>query len=381
MTSTVHGIERTDDYAWLRADNWQQVMHEPEALPAEIRAYLEAENAHAAAAMADVEDLRLALFAEMRGRIKEDDSSVPAPDGPYAYGVRYVEGAEHPMLVRTAREGGSETILLDANALAADKAYFRLGGGTHSPDHRRLAYSVDDKGSEYFTIHVRDIETGTDLADAIPGTTGNAVWAADGRTLFYVWVDENHRPAKVLRHTVGTDTADDVVVFEDPHPGFFIGIGKSQSNEILFIESHDHETSEVHILEADDPTGTPRLVAARRKAEEYHADHGGDRLYILTNANGAEDFKIVSAPVATPDRRHWRNLVPHRAGRLILHLSVYKDYLVRLERENGLARIVVRHLSSGNEHEIALHQQLIHCVKIYMYQSQHHDDAAFCSIS
>ena len=207
LTSIAHGYARTDDYAWLRADNWQQVMHDPSVLAPDIRAYLEAENAYAASAMADVEGLRADLFAEMRGRIKEDDSSVPMPDGPFAYAVRYREGGEHPAIVRTPRDGGAESVLLDADALAAGKAYFRLGGSEHSPDHSHLAYSVDDKGSEYFQLRIRDLSTGTDLDDVISGTTGSMVWSADGRSLFYVWVDENHRPVEGLpphsRHRSG----------------------------------------------------------------------------------------------------------------------------------------------------------------------------------
>ena len=351
-TSVHHGISRVDDYAWLRADNWQEVMRNPAALPADIRAYLEAENAYAAASMADVETLRLALFQEMRGRIKEDDSSVPAPDGEYAYATRYVTGAEHPMVVRTRRDGSGEQVLLDANAMAAGKAYFHLGGFAHSPDHRLIAYSSDESGNEYFTLRIRDTGSGSDIADVIPETGGSAVWANDGRTLFYVWIDGNHRPAKVFRHVVGTSPADDVVVYEDPDPGFFIAVGKSQSDRYIIISTHDHETSEVRVIDADDPLSPPRLIAARRTGQEYSVDHGGDRFYILTNAEGAEDFKIVTAPEAAPDRENWSDLVPHVPGRLILALTVYRDYLVRLEREASLPRIVVRHLASGVEHAI-----------------------------
>ncbi len=357
VTFTQHGIVRTDDYAWLRADNWREVMHDPSVLAPDIRAYLEAENAYAEAAMADVEDLRLTLFKEMRGRIKEDDSSVPAPDGDYAYATRYEEGGEHPLIVRSRRDGSNETVLLDANAMSQGLAYFRLGDFGHSHDHRLLAYAVDDKGAEYFTIHVRDTETGEDLADRIEGTTGDTVWAGDGKTFFYVWVDENHRPARVFRHVVGTAQSDDVIVYEDHHPGFFIGVGETQSRRFVTIATHDHETAEFRVLETDRPEGTPRLIARRRKAEEYHLDHGDDRFFIMTNADGAEDFKIVTAPIAKPGRRHWKDLVPHVPGRLILNFTVYKNFLVRLERESSLPRIVIRHLATGEEHAIAFDEE------------------------
>lgn len=356
-TSSHHNIARTDDYAWLRADNWQTVMRDPSALAPDIRAYLEAENAYAANAMADVEGLRLTLFKEMRGRIKEDDSTVPTPDGPYAYASRYEHGAEHPMVVRTPRAGGREQVLLDANSMAAGKAYFRLGGFDHSPDHSLIAYSVDDKGSEYFTVRLRDAETGIDLPDVIEETGGSVVWANDGQTLFYVWIDANHRPAKVLRHVVGTDPKDDVVVYTENDSGFFTAIGKTQSRKFIVIDSHDHETSEARVIDADDPTSAPRLIAPREVGLEYSLGHHRDDFYILTNADDAEDFKIVTAPIANASRDQWRDLVPHMPGRLILDFTVYRDHLVRLERESSLPRVVVRQLATGEEHAIAFAEE------------------------
>lgn len=175
VTVTHHGMSRTEDYAWLRADNWQQVMREPSALPAEIRAHLEAENAWVDARMADTAALQERLFAEMKGRIKEDDSSVPAADGPFAYATRFVEGAQYPMLVRTPRSGGPETVLLDANVEAEGKDYFRLAGAEHSPDHRLLLWGADEKGSEFATLKVRDLATGADLPDTVVETTGAGV--------------------------------------------------------------------------------------------------------------------------------------------------------------------------------------------------------------
>jgi len=358
VTSTVHGVTLTDDYAWLRADNWQEVMRDPSVLAPEIRAYLEQENAYTSTAMADTEDLQATLFAEMRARIKEDDSSVPSPDGDFAYAMRFTEGAEQPLVVRTARDGsGPETILLDGNEMASGRAYFRLGSADHSPDHKRLAFAYDDKGSEYYTLHVRDIESGADLSDAIEATTGGGVWAADSNTLFYTVLDDNHRPCRIYRHVVGTPQSEDVLVFEEKDPGFFLGVGQTQSSRYILIDSHDHETSEVHLLDAEDPTGAHRLIAERVTAEEYSVDHNGDTLYIQTNAGGAEDFKIVTAPVASPGRDNWVDLVPHRPGTLILGMTVYRDYMVRLERAGGLPRIVVRELASGEEHAIAFDEE------------------------
>jgi oligopeptidase B len=352
-----HGVTLTDNYAWLRAENWQEVMRDPSVLDPEIRAYLDAENAYTASEMADTEALQAALFKEMRARIKEDDSSVPAQDGPYAYATRFVEGAQHPLIVRTPRDGGPETILIDADAMAKDLAYFDLGGADHSPDHRLIAWSFDDRGSESYTLRLREADTGTDLADSIEGTTGGAVWAANNATLFYTVLDDNHRPCRLFRHVVGTSASEDVLVYEESDPGFFLGVGQTQSARFILIDTHDHETAEVHLLDAADPTGSPRLVAPRQTGVEYEIEHNSDTLYILTNADGAEDFKIVTTPVAAPGRENWTDLVPHRPGTLILGLTVYKEFMVRLERFAGLPRIIIRELASGEEHSIEFDEE------------------------
>jgi oligopeptidase B len=301
VVATHHGHTRTDDYAWLRADNWQQVMRDPSVLPAEIREHLEAENAWFKAQMADTEALQEQLFGEMRGRIREDDSSVPSPDGPWAYATRYVEGGQHPLHVREKRSGGGEEILLDGNALAAGRAYFRIGGTAHSPDHRLLAWSHDDAGSEFYALSVRNLETGADLADTIPDTGGSAVWSADGRYLFYVRLDDNHRPSRVFRHALATSPEHDVLVYEEPDPGFFVGVGKTQSESFIVIHSHDHETAEARVIPADSPESEPILIAARETGIEYEIDEAHGRFFILTNAGDAKDFRLVTAPVNSPD--------------------------------------------------------------------------------
>jgi oligopeptidase B len=349
-----HGHERRDDYAWLRAPNWREVMRDPAALPADIRAYLEAENAYAAAILADTSELQAEIFGEMKSRIKEDDSSVPAPDGPYAYFTSFSSGAQYPVYRRLARDlEGESTVLIDGNREAEGKAFFRLGGLSRSPDHRRIAWSFDDKGSEFYRIHVRDLESGLDLPDEANHTTGGAVWAADGQSFFYTLLDDDHRPLKVLRHVLGRASAEDAVVYEEEDKGFFVGIGKTQSERFILIHSHDHETSEVRLIDAADPEKPPRLVAPRRQGIEYDVEDWHDRLIIRTNADGAEDYKIVIAPLADPLPGNWRDLVPHRLGCLILGALVLDHWLVRLEREDGLPRIIVREMANGEEHAIA----------------------------
>lgn len=353
LPDTRHGITRIDDYAWLRADNWQEVMRDPNSLDPDIRAYLEAENAHADGYFAPEKKLRDKLFAEMKGRIKEDDSTVPQVDGDFAYSMDFVEGGQHPRLCREPRTGGKKQILLDGNAMAADKAYFQLGGASHSPDHRYLVYGFDDNGSEYYSLRVLDTETGKDLTDEISDTTGGGVWAADSQTFFYTRQDENHRPSKIFRHTLGSDPAEDVLVFEEADPGFFAGIGKTQSGDYLVISTHTHQTAELLLIPATEPQKPPKIVVPRQTGHECDLEQNADRLFLLTNSDDAEDFRIVEAPIDATEAENWKDVVPHKPGRLILSMVMLKGHLLRLEREDGLPRIVVRRLADGAEHEIA----------------------------
>ena len=355
--STWHGVELVDDYAWLKADNWQDVMRDPAVLDPEIRAYLDAENAYCEAQLAETKPLQDELFAEMRGRLKEDDSSVPTTDGPYAYYSGFVAGGQYPLIYRSNRDGSGEVVVLDGNREAEGKAYWDLGGFEHSPDHRLLAYSIDDKGSELYSVRVRDLTTGEDLPDIVPDTRGGVVWASDSRTFFYVRLDDNHRPLQVYRHAVGTPSDEDVLVYDEKDIGLYVAINATQSAKYITIDAHDHRTSEVRIIDADAPLSEPVLITPRRVGHEYSVEHNGDKFYITTNSHDAEDFRIVEAPVSAPGEANWREVIPHRPGCLILDTILYRDYMVRLERENGLPRIVVRRLSDADEHIIAFPEE------------------------
>jgi oligopeptidase B len=352
LTSLHHGIARVDAYAWLRAANWQDVMRDPAVLDPEIRAYLEAENAYTEAVMAGTEKLQAALFAEMKGRIKQDDSSVPAPDGAFAYYTRFVTGGQHPLFCRVPAHGGEEQVLLDGNALAKPHAYFRLASVVHSPDHRLIAYAVDTKGSELYTVNVIEAATGRLVDSRVVDANGSLEWAADSRTLFYIWLDNEHRPRRVLRHAVGAAGAD-AIVHEQDDPSYFLGLDTTQDRRFLVLSVHDHETAELSLIDAADPMAPPRLIAPREPEHDYSVDHHEGKLIILTNSDGAEDFRIVEAPADAPGRENWREIEPHKPGRLILDVVAYKDFLVRLEREDGLPRIVVRRFADGEEHAIA----------------------------
>jgi oligopeptidase B len=353
---TRHGITVHDDYAWLKDDNWQEVLRDPSHLDADIRRYLEAENSYADSLLGHTATLQKKLVAEMRGRIKEDDSSVPSPDGPYAYFRRYREGGQHELFGRMPRNGGAETIVLDGDALAKGSEYFKFGGSRHSPDHKLVGWSADTKGSEYFAIRVRDWDGGADRDDVVEETDGGLVWTLDCTSFFYVKLDDNHRPMQVWRHRLGTPQADDTLVYEEQDSGWFTHLHESTSGRFCVIAGGDHETSEQRLVDLADPDAPPRLIAAREDGVQYSIADRGDELYILTNADDAIDFKIVTAPLSAPERANWRDLIPHRAGVYVLDHDLYSGHLVRLERANALPSIVIRDLSSGEEHAIAFEE-------------------------
>ena len=352
-----HGLTLEDDYHWLRAGNWQEVMRKPQALDPAIRTYLEAENAFTDATLKDTLPLQEALFAEMKGRLKQDDRTVPSPHGPWAYFSEFVPGEQYLRICREPREGGDKEVIIDGNVEAKGKAYWDLGATAHSPDHRLFAYAADDKGSELFSIRIRDMETGEDLADVITDTRGELHWALDSRTLFYIRVDENQRPRYVYRHAVGTPPEKDDLVYEEADAGFFVALGKTQSARFLYIDAHDHETSEVHLIDAAEPRSPLRLVAPRSHGHEYGIEHHDGALIITTNSEAAEDFRICEAPLSSPEPASWREIIAHKPGRLILETVAFKDHLVRLEREEGVPRIVIREFATGAEHAISFDEE------------------------
>ena len=348
-----HGIKRTDNYAWMRDDNWQEVLRDPSRLAPDIREQLQAENAYYEKATGELEKLREQLFEEMRGRIKEEDSTVPFPDGEFAYAVRHRAGGEYPIFVRTPRNGGTETMLYDGDLEYQGEDFFHIADVTHSPNHELIAYGVDRLGSEFHDIRIRSIETGEEFPETIHSTGGFVVWATDSRSFYYVERDDNQRPKRVKHHIVDTDPADDLLVYEEADDSFFLGVGKSQSTEYILIGSSKSTSSEYRYLPADAEPGTePVLIAPRLEDQLYYPEHAGDYFYIRTNADDAVDFKIVRAPVSDPGRDQWEEWLPHRAGIYIHGHETFKGRLVRLERENALPRIVVSDYDQQDVYEI-----------------------------
>ena len=305
--------------------------------------------------------MRETLFEELKGRIKEDDSTVPAPDGKWEYYRRFATGGQYPILCRRPRDATSdadEQVLIDGNAEAKGEKFFSIGGASHSPDHRLYAAAIDRNGSEYCTVELRDLATGEALPERLADALGDLSFSADSSSLFYTTLDENHRPGRVMRHRIGTDAAGDALVHEDADPAFYISAYKTESGRFLLIDAHDHaDTSEVRAIDASNPDGAPRLLWQKQTGVTCDFSDHGERFFIRTNADDAVDFKIVEAPLVDPSPENWRDVVPHRQGCLIRGMVLFENYLVRLEREDALPRIVIREIESGNEHEITFDEE------------------------
>ncbi|MCB0405290.1 MAG: S9 family peptidase [Bdellovibrionales bacterium] len=337
-----HGKRWDDPWFWMR-----------EKQAPDVTAYLNAENAYTKEVLAPTGPLQDTLYAEIKGRIKEKDRSVPQKDGEYWYYRRYETGGEYPVYCRTHGEAGEENVLLDMNAEASTKKFLDLGVFEVSPDGRYLAYSFDEDGSEKFTIHVKDLKTGEKLDEEIPNTHSSLAWSKNSDSFFYTVLDAHLRPQKVYWHRLHSDVPDDPVVYEEPDPGFFVGVHKGLSGEVIYIHSQGSHVSEARFLLAGDPLAKPRLIAARADGIEYSVCDRNGEFFIRTNEGGAKDFKVVRAPMATPSKEHWRDFVPHAAGSLVKSVEVFSDYCVVELLKNGLAQIWVHDFRKNTAHFVS----------------------------
>jgi oligopeptidase B len=319
-----------DSYAWL------QDKADPEVI-----AYLEAENAYARAELRHAEPLQEQLYQEMRGRIKEDDSSVPERRGDCFYYWRVESGQQYRVFCRKCGSlEAAEEVLLDENVLAEGQAYCHVHVYQPSPDSNRLAYSVDTTGAWVFDLYIKDLRTGENLTGPIPNTAYTAAWASDSRTLFYTVFDASHRSYKLFRHVAGDDPGNDVLIYHEPDDAFDLRIERTRSGAYLLLTFASNSTSEVRYLLADQPTGEFQVIHPRQRWMEYYVEHHDDRFLIRMN-DQAENFQLVEAPVNSPSKSNWRSVVPHRADTLVEGVDAFRDHLVMYERQGGLQQIRV----------------------------------------
>jgi len=352
-TQSRFGVEWTDDYAWMRDDNWQAVMRDPSVLNADIRKHLTTENNFTEALLAPLSDLKTAIFEEMKGRLEPTARGVPMPDGPFAYFHFYREGDQHGVYARHELKQSQPTddIILDCDALAKGTKFFDIGDVSHSPDHKWLAYSIDDKGSENYQVFLRDLHTGDIQPTDIDRSAGALIWASDNRTLFWVERDENQRPYAVRFRDVFDKTSQTQTAYQEQDPGFFVSVGQSDDDKFIEISAHNHTTSEIHRIPSSAPNTAPVCFSKRQAGLEYSLHDQGGITYILTNASGAVDFCVMIGE-AEQGSSSWTPFIPHAAGTLILGMESFARWLVRLERKDALPRLVIRNMETAEEHVI-----------------------------
>ncbi len=349
---TAHGHERLDNYAWMRADNWQEVMRDPATLDPEIRAHLDAENAYCEAVMGDWGGLIGELHKEMIGRIKDDDEAPPSARGPYEYLSRFEKGGQHRRYLRRPRGGGPEELLFDANAVSKDFDFYNLGGFGVSPDHKLLAVAEDTQGDEAYRLRIKDLETGNWLEDSLYPISGNFTWIETSGGLLYTTLDDSHRASKVWRHLLGQDGAKDALVYEETDGAWQVSLAKTNSRRFHMISRGTSGSNAVFLMDAGDEAAEPRLVAEALPDVYYSMEDQGDRFFILTNRDGATNFKICTAPLDDPRADNWQTWLAASETCLVEHMELFDGYLVRDETERALPRIVVHDLASGEEHTI-----------------------------
>lgn len=338
-----HGDLRIDNYYWMND------REDPEVIE-----YLKQENAYNEQMTAHTKDLQEKLFEEMRARIKEDDRSVPYKLHGYWYLTRFEKGKDYPIYSRKKDNlEAPEELLFNVNAMAEGFDYYSLGGLNVSEDNRLVAFGVDTVSRRQYTIRIKDLETGEILPDEIPNTTGGSTWAGDNRTLFYTKKDEQTlRSYRIYKHTLGTDPAKDELVYEEKDETFSTYVYKSKSREYILIGSSSTLTSEYRILRADDPGGTFKVFQPRIRGMEYSVSHFKDHFYIMTNQDGATNFKLMKTSVTATDAKYWEDVIPHREDYLLEDIDIFRDYLVVSERHNGLNLIRIKRWTDGKEYYI-----------------------------
>ncbi|MRR19712.1 S9 family peptidase, partial [bacterium] len=346
-----NGNERVDDYFWMRLSDEQKNAETPDSQTVKVLAYLNAENDYADAMMKHTEAFQLQLFEEIKGRIKEDDESVPYLDNGYWYHTRYFEGKEYPVMYR--RKDGTETpeVMLDVNLLAEGHDFTSVGGGAVSPDNNLLAYGIDHVSRRQYTIYVKDLNTGELLPDEIANTTSQGVWAADNKTLFYVKKDpETLRAAVIMKHVLGTPVSEDKVVFDETDETFSVYLGKTKSKKYITITSSQTLTTEVRLIDAGDPDGKVILFEPRFVDRLYSVEHLNGQFYIMTNADSAKNFKLMKCAENKTGKENWTEVIPHRTDVLLENFEVFDNYLVAEERIKGLTNLRIIGLTDGSEH-------------------------------
>ena len=341
---TIHNSTRIDNYFWMRLTDEQKTAKNKDNQTQKVEAYLNAENEYFDKVTASTNNFQKELFEEMKGRIKEDDTSVPYFRNNYFYITRFEKGSQYPIYSRKKENlEVDEEILFDVNQEALEHEYFQLGALNVSPDNKLVAFATDTVSRRQYTIQIKNLETGELLTDKIENTTGGSVWSNDNKTLFYTKKDPlTLRSSSIYRHILGTDASQDVIVFEEKDETYSTYVYKTKSHKFIVIGSSSTLSSEYRIISADKPYGDWKVIHPREDNLEYSLAHYGDYFYIQTNKDDAINFKLMKTPVNKTTKENWVDVIPHRNETLLEDVSIFKNYLVIEERSNGLGKIRIK---------------------------------------
>ena len=341
---TIHNSTRIDNYFWMRLTDKQKTAKNKDAQTQKVETYLNSENEYFDKVTASTNNFQEELFEEMKGRIKEDDTSVPYFRNNYFYITRFEKGSQYPIYSRKKENlEAKEEILFDVNKEAEGYEYFQLGGLNVSPNNTLVAFATDTVSRRQYTIQIKNLETGNILTDKIENTTGGSVWSNDNKTLFYTKKDPlTLRSSSIYRHILGTDASEDVIVYEEKDETYSTYVYKTKSHKFIVIGSSSTLSSEFRIISADKPYGDWKIIQPREDNLEYSLAHYGDYFYIQTNKDGALNFKLMKTPVNKTAKENWVDVIPHRNETLLEDVSIFKNYLVIEERTQGLGRIRIK---------------------------------------
>lgn len=351
----IHNEELIDNYSWIKQKNWKEVILDPNKLNTSVKRYLDEENLFKEEQLKDIKDIEKKLFEELKSKIKNEDNSVPKKDGDYYYAYKYNKNSEYPIYYRKNIKNNFEEIILDCEKKSKTHSYFNVAAISHSHNHKHLAYNIDTNGSEYFSIFIENIETKEILSPEIKNTTGDIIWSLDNNYIFYVGLDQNHRPTKVFKHKIGSDSEKDLLIYEEKDPSFFCSINLSITKKYLFIRTADHETSEYLFINLKLNQTTPILFKKRIKKIEYDLEHHEKFFVISTNIDNAKNFKIMISHEESYQK--WEEFITYERINLILDFIILKDWLVRLERTEGSENIIILNLNNKNQHKISFDEE------------------------
>ena len=354
-TVKIHNEELIDNYSWIKQKDWKEVILNPNKLNAQVKKYLDEENLFKENQLKDIKDIEKKLFEELKSKIKNEDNSVPKKDGDYFYGYKYNKNSEYPIYYRKNIIKNSEEIILDCEKKSKTHTYFNVASISHSHNHKSVAYNIDTNGSEYFSIFVEDIDKKEILSPEIKNTTGDIIWSLDNNYIFYVGLDQNHRPTKVFKHKIGSDANKDLLIYEEKDPSFFCSINLSKTKKYLFIRTADHETSEYLFINLQLNETTPVLFKKRIKKIEYDLEHHEKFFLISTNTDEAKNFKIMISHEQSYQK--WEEFIAYEKDNLILDFILLKDWLVRLERTEGSENIIILNLNNKDQHKISFDEE------------------------